>query len=92
MAGKAVRAQSAQYNNFENLILFAPAIILLLITQNDGWAQPILAIIHVILRFLYIIAYIYGNSQKKSYIRSIIYMIALGITIGFYIKAMINDI
>ncbi|HBY84354.1 MAG TPA: hypothetical protein DEO86_00605, partial [Colwellia sp.] len=48
LTGFGARALAAHQNAFESLILFAPAIILALVTNNINQTVIVLAIVHVI--------------------------------------------
>lgn len=72
LTGFGARALAAHQNAFESLILFAPAIILALVTDNTQQTIIILAVTHVISRVLYNILYL----LDLDLLRSIVWAIA----------------
>jgi uncharacterized MAPEG superfamily protein len=72
LTGFGARALAAHQNAFESLILFAPAIILALVTDNTQQSIIILAVTHVISRVLYNILYL----LDLDLLRSIVWAIA----------------
>ncbi len=72
LTGFGARALAAHQNAFESVILFAPAILLALITKNTDTVVIALAVIHIIARVLYNIFYL----LKMSLLRSIVWAIA----------------
>lgn len=66
LTGFGARALAAHQNAFESLILFAPAIILALVTSNINQTVIVLAIVHVISRVLYNILYLINIGLLRS--------------------------
>lgn len=66
LTGFGARALAAHQNAFESLILFAPAIILALVTGNTNQTIITLAIVHVISRVLYNIFYLLNIGLLRS--------------------------
>lgn len=66
LTGFGARALAAHQNAFESLILFAPAIILALVTGNTNQTIITLAIVHVISRVLYNIFYLLNIDLLRS--------------------------
>mgnify|MGYP003112024341 FL=1 len=66
LTGFGARALAAHQNAFESLILFAPAIILALVTNNINQTVIVLAIVHVISRLLYNIFYLINIGLLRS--------------------------
>ena len=66
LTGFGARALAAHQNAFESLILFAPAIILALVTSNINQTVIVLAIVHVISRVLYNIFYLINIGLLRS--------------------------
>ncbi len=66
LTGFGARALAAHQNAFESLILFAPAIILALVTSNINQTVIVLAIVHVIFRVLYNIFYLINIGLLRS--------------------------
>lgn len=79
LTGFGARALAAHQNAFESFIIFAPAVLLAIATQNTGVFIEQLAIIHVVARVLYNIAYL----MNVGIIRTIIW--AVGIVSSFTI-------
>lgn len=72
LTGFGARALAAHQNAFESVIIFAPAVLLALITNNTDQVVISLAVTHIISRVLYNIFYL----LKKSLLRSIVWAIA----------------
>ncbi|KGJ87275.1 MAPEG family protein [Colwellia psychrerythraea] len=66
LTGFGARALAAHQNAFESLILFAPAVILALVTGNTNQTIIMLAIVHVISRVLYNIFYLLNIGLLRS--------------------------
>ena len=66
LTGFGARALAAHQNAFESLIIFAPAVLLALITQNTGEFIQQLVVIHIIARLLYNILYLYNIGLLRS--------------------------
>ncbi len=72
LTGFGARALAAHQNAFESVILFAPAILLALLTANTSTAIITLSITHIIARVLYNILYL----LNMGLLRSIVWAIA----------------
>jgi uncharacterized MAPEG superfamily protein len=72
LTGFGARALAAHQNAFESVILFVPAVLLALITNNTEPFIVTLAVVHIIARVLYNILYL----LKMSLLRSIVWAIA----------------
>ena len=66
LEGKGARALAAHQNSFESLIIFAPAILLAIISQPDNAFITQLAIIHIIARIFYNLLYVYNLATLRS--------------------------
>ena len=66
LTGFGARALAAHQNAFESVILFAPAVILALATNNTQQTVIVLAVVHVIARVLYNILYLLNNGLLRS--------------------------
>lgn len=73
LTGFGARALAAHQNSFEALIIFAPAVILAIATNNLGEQIQIAAIIHVVARISYILCYL----ADLGTLRSIVWAIGL---------------
>ena len=73
LTGVGARALAAHQNSFEAVIIFAPAILLAIATQNTGEFIQLLAVIHVIARVLYNILYLINWGT----LRSLVWFVAL---------------
>ena len=73
LTGFGARALAAHQNSFEALIIFAPAVILAIATNNLNEQIQIAAIIHVIARISYILCYL----ANLGTLRSIVWAIGL---------------
>jgi uncharacterized MAPEG superfamily protein len=72
LTGFGARALAAHQNAFESLILFTPAIILAIATNNTEMSVCMLAIIHVVSRVLYNLFYL----VDWHLLRSIVWAVA----------------
>ncbi len=68
LTGFGARALAAHQNAFESLIIFAPAILLAIATQNINSTITTLAIVHICARALYNILYLANISTLRSLI------------------------
>ncbi|MFT6903138.1 MAG: putative MAPEG superfamily protein [Colwellia sp.] len=68
LTGFGARAFAAHQNAFESLLIFAPAILLAIATQNTGVFIEQLAITHIVARVLYNIAYLMNIGVIRSLI------------------------
>jgi len=71
LTGVGARALAAHQNAFESVILFAPAIILAIATNNTQTIIISLAVVHVIARVLYNIFYVLNISTLRSIVWAI---------------------
>jgi len=79
LTGFGARALAAHQNAFESVILFAPAVLLAVITNNTEPVVITLAVVHIIARVLYNILYL----LNLGLLRSIVW--AIGIVCSFAI-------
>ncbi|MFT6918954.1 MAG: putative MAPEG superfamily protein [Cognaticolwellia sp.] len=68
LTGFGARAFAAHQNAFESLLIFAPAVLLAIATQNTGVFIEQLAITHIVARVLYNIAYLMNIGVIRSLI------------------------
>jgi uncharacterized MAPEG superfamily protein len=68
LTGFGARAFAAHQNAFESLLIFAPAILSAIATQNTGVFIEQLAITHIVARVLYNIAYLMNIGVIRSLI------------------------
>lgn len=68
LTGFGARALAAHQNAFESLIIFTPAVLLAITTHNTGAFIEQLAIVHVVARVLYNIAYLMNIGIVRSLI------------------------
>jgi uncharacterized MAPEG superfamily protein len=73
LTGFGARALAAHQNSFEALIIYAPAVILAIATNNLGEQIQIAAIVHVVARISYILCYL----ANLGTLRSIVWAIGL---------------
>ncbi|RHW77437.1 MAPEG family protein [Colwellia sp. RSH04] len=66
LTGIGARALAAHQNAFESLIIFVPAVLLAITTNNDSTSMITLAVVHVIARVLYNILYLINLSTLRS--------------------------
>ena len=79
LTGFGARAVAAHQNAFESLIVFAPAVLLAIATQNTDENIILLAIVHVCARVAYNILYLLNFDKLRSLVW------AVGITCSFTI-------
>jgi len=68
LTGFGARAFAAHQNAFESLLIFSPAVLLAIATQNTGVFIEQLAITHIVARVLYNIAYLMNIGVMRSLI------------------------
>jgi uncharacterized MAPEG superfamily protein len=66
LTGFWARALAAHQNAFESLIIFAPAVLLAITTQNTGKNIVLFAIVHVCARILYNVLYLTNIDKLRS--------------------------
>lgn len=66
LTGFGARALAAHQNAFESLMIFAPAILLAVVTKTTGDTIVNLAIVHVVARILFNVLYLYNISTLRS--------------------------
>jgi len=66
LTGFGARALAAHQNSFESLIMFAPAVLLALVTNHTGETVQYMVITHVIARILYSILYLMNLDVLRS--------------------------
>jgi uncharacterized MAPEG superfamily protein len=66
LSGFGARALAAHQNAFESLMIFAPAVLLAIVTQHTGENIVLLAIVHVCARVLYNIFYLMNIDKLRS--------------------------
>jgi len=66
LTGIGARALAAHQNAFESVIIFAPAVILAIATNNASDTIITLAIVHIVARVLYNILYLVNLSTLRS--------------------------
>ena len=87
IAGTVIRCEAVFLNTLESLCFYAPALIFSIIWMDNSDAVMALAIIYLIARIIYVPLYVFVETQKLSFIRSICFMFGLLATIGLYIQA-----
>lgn len=66
LTGFGARALAAHQNTFESLTIFAPAVLLAIVTQHTGNNIVILAIVHVCARVLYNVLYLADIDKLRT--------------------------
>lgn len=84
LTGFGARALAAHQNAFESLILFAPALLLAIATNNTGSLIEQLAITHVIARLCYHILYLLNWGT----LRSLVWFIGFGTTLAIVLQCL----
>ena len=72
LTGFGARSLAAHQNAFEAFIIFAPAILIAIITNNTGDTIQLIAIVHVVARIFYNLLYL----MNVSLLRSIVWGVA----------------
>ncbi|KAF9700071.1 hypothetical protein EKO04_001286 [Ascochyta lentis] len=84
---KIVRAEGAQQNGFENLGLFAAAVVIGNVAKLDNSTLNTLAAAYLASRVAYNGLYIAGTTDMLSNLRSVSYLTGIGIIWTFFIKS-----
>ncbi|MGC1182582.1 MAPEG family protein [Legionella sp.] len=66
LMGMGARAVAAHQNSFESLLVFTPAALTALVTNNVGITVQVLAIIYIISRLIYTIFYLKDYALLRS--------------------------
>ncbi len=66
LTGFGARALAAHQNAFESLMIFAPAVLLAIATQNTGENIVLLAVMHVCARVAYNILYLVNIDKLRT--------------------------
>lgn len=66
LTGFGARALAAHQNAFESLIIFAPAVLLAIATQNTNENITLLAIVHICARIAYNLLYLMNIDKVRS--------------------------
>jgi uncharacterized MAPEG superfamily protein len=81
LTGWGKRAQGAHMNAFEAFAPFAAAVIVAHLARADARYSAILAVVFVIARVVYTVLYV----ANKDRLRSAVWMIGLGATVGLFV-------
>jgi uncharacterized MAPEG superfamily protein len=84
---KYIRAEAAQQNGHENLPFFAAALLAGNYAKLPVKELNALAAAYLISRMLYNTIYVFNTSEKISNLRSVIYLVGIGINFTLFIKA-----
>lgn len=84
---KIVRAEGAQQNGFENLGLFAAAVVIGNVAKLDNSTLNTLAFGYLASRVAFNGLYIYGTTDMLSNVRSMSFLVGVGIIWTFFIKS-----
>ena len=66
LTGFGARALAAHQNGFESLVIFAPAVLLALVTNHIGETVQYIAITHVVARVFYHILYLMNYDKLRT--------------------------
>ncbi len=78
LTGFGARALAAHQNAFESLIIFAPALLLAILTNHTGTTIQQLAITYIIARIVYNIIYL----ANVGALRSLVWFVSLGCSLA----------
>ncbi|KAI0121153.1 hypothetical protein BJ170DRAFT_600160 [Xylariales sp. AK1849] len=82
-----VRAEGAQQNGFENIGLFAAAVVIGNVAKLDNWSLNALSAGYLASRVVYNILYIRGTTDALSNARSVSFLTGIGIIWTLFIKS-----
>lgn len=81
LTGFGARARAAHENAFEALIMFAPALLAAVVTQQTGDLAQTLAITFVVARIAYLVCYLADIHWLRSLVWAAGYLCTLGLVI-----------
>jgi uncharacterized MAPEG superfamily protein len=84
LEGFGARALGAHLNSFESLIVFSAAVLLAIATNHVTKEIELLAMIHVVARVLFILAYWYNQAT----LRSIVWLVGFVCSISILFKCI----
>ncbi|CAO1622315.1 unnamed protein product [Sympodiomycopsis kandeliae] len=84
---KYIRAEAAQQNGFENIALFAAALIAGHVAKLPASKLNSLAVYYVISRVAYNVLYIFVTSEKLASLRSVAFLSGIGIIFNLFISS-----
>ncbi|KAF7197321.1 hypothetical protein HII31_01372 [Pseudocercospora fuligena] len=82
-----IRAEGAQQNGFENMGLFASAVVIGNVAKLDNWTLNALSGAYLASRVAYNLLYINGTSDATATARSVSFLTGIGIIWTFFIKS-----
>ena len=84
---KITRAEAAQQNGFENIGLFAAAVVIGNVAKLDNQTLNTLSAAYLASRIVYNFAYINGTTDAIATLRSVSYLVGVGCIWTSFIKA-----
>ncbi|KAF2430677.1 hypothetical protein EJ08DRAFT_633411 [Tothia fuscella] len=84
---KIIRAEGAQSNGFENLPLFAAAVVAGNVAKLDNWSLNALSGGYLISRVVYNVLYVNNTTEGTANARSVSYLSGIGILFTLFIKS-----
>ncbi|PSK33922.1 hypothetical protein B9Z65_8248 [Elsinoe australis] len=84
---KIIRAEGAQQNGFENIGLFAAAVVIGNVAKLDNWTLNALSGAYLASRVAYNICYIQGSNDSVANVRTVSFLTGVGIIWTFFIKS-----
>ncbi|KAJ4324318.1 hypothetical protein N0V94_001376 [Neodidymelliopsis sp. IMI 364377] len=84
---KIIRAEGAQQNGFENLGLFAAAVVIGNVAKLDNSTLNTLSAAYLASRVVYNVLYVGGTTDMLSNLRSVSFLTGVGIIWTFFIKS-----
>ncbi|KAF2771855.1 hypothetical protein EJ03DRAFT_288732 [Teratosphaeria nubilosa] len=82
-----IRAEGAQQNGFENLGLFAAAVVIGNVAKLDNWTLNALSAGYLASRAVYNLCYINNTTDAVANARSVSFLAGIGIIWTFFIKS-----
>ncbi len=84
---KLVRSEAAQQNGFENLGLFAAAVVAANVANVDNWWLNVLSMGYLASRAVYNVVYINNETKGAATMRSSVFMGGIAMIFTLFIKA-----
>ncbi|KAJ4415141.1 hypothetical protein N0V82_007511 [Gnomoniopsis sp. IMI 355080] len=84
---RIIRAEGAQQNGFENVGLFAAAVVAANIAKVDNWTLNALSGGYLVSRVLYNLVYINNESESMANARSATFLSGIGMIFTLFIKS-----
>lgn len=84
---KIIRAEGAQSNGFENIGIFAAAVVAGNVANVDNWWLNTLSMGYLASRVVYNLIYLNNESERAGHTRSVVFVSGIGMIFTLFIKA-----